>query len=168
MAGGVGSHVGSGGMLTKVLAAKRAARSGATTIIASGREPNVLVRLASGEAIGTQLIAETMTLAARKQWMADHLQVRGRLRLDDGAARALKSDGKSLLPIGVLEASGEFERGEVVSCLDLQGNEIARGLVNYNSAETRKILKSPSHEIEARLGYIDEPELIHRDNLVLL
>ena len=168
MAGGVGSHVGSGGMLTKVLAAKRAARSGAGTIIASGREPNVLVRLAAGEAIGTQLIAQTMTLAARKQWMADHLQVRGKLRLDDGAARALKTAGKSLLPIGVFEASGEFERGEVVSCLDSTGLEIARGLVNYNSAETRKILKSPSHEIEARLGYIDEPELIHRDNLVLL
>ena len=168
MAGGVGSHLGSGGMLTKVLAAKRAARSGAATIIASGREPNVLVRLACGEAIGTQLIAETMTLAARKQWMADHLQVRGRLRLDDGAVRALKADGKSLLPIGVFEASGEFERGEVVSCLDSKGHEIARGLVNYNSAETHKILKSPSHEIEARLGYVDEPELIHRDNLVLL
>ena len=168
MAGGVGSHVGSGGMLTKVLAAKRAARSGAATIIASGREPDVLVRLASGEAIGTQLIAKTMTLAARKQWMADHLQVRGKVRLDDGAVRALMTEGKSLLPIGVFEASGEFERGEVVSCLDSDGHEIARGLVNYNSAETRKILKSPSHEIEARLGYIDEPELIHRDNLVLL
>ncbi len=168
MAGGIGSHVGSGGMLTKVLAAKRAARSGAATIIASGREPNVLVRLASGEAIGTQLMAETMTLAARKQWMADHLQVRGKLTLDDGATRALKTEGKSLLPIGVFESSGEFERGEVVSCLDSTGHEIARGLVNYNSAETRKILKSPSHEIEARLGYVDEPELIHRDNLVLL
>jgi glutamate 5-kinase len=168
MAGGVGSHIGSGGMLTKVLAAKRAARSGAATIIASGREPDVLVRLASGEAIGTQLIADKMTLAARKQWMADHLQVRGSLKLDQGAVRALKTDGKSLLPIGVFEAAGEFERGEVVSCLDPGGQEIARGLVNYNSAETRKILRSPSHEIEARLGYIDEPELIHRDNLVLL
>ncbi|HEX9451404.1 MAG TPA: glutamate 5-kinase [Burkholderiales bacterium] len=168
MAGGVGSHIGSGGMLTKVLAARRAARSGAATIIASGREPDVLVRLASGEAIGTQLNAETLTLAARKQWMADHLQVRGKLKLDDGAVRALKTDGKSLLPIGVFEVAGEFERGEVVSCLDAQGREIARGLVNYSAAETRKILKSPSHEIEARLGYIDEPELIHRDNLVLL
>ncbi len=168
MAGGVGSHIGSGGMLTKVLAARRAARSGAATIIASGREANVLVRLASGEAIGTQLNAETLTLAARKQWMADHLQVRGKLKLDDGAVRALRTEGKSLLPIGVFEAAGEFERGEVVSCLDPLGHEIARGLVNYNSIETRKILKSPSHEIEARLGYIDEPELIHRDNLVLL
>jgi glutamate 5-kinase len=168
MAGGTGSHIGSGGMLTKVLAAKRAARSGATTIIASGREPDVLTRLAAGEAIGTQLIAQTMTLAARKQWLADHLQVRGKLKLDDGAVRALRDDGKSLLPIGVFEMSGEFERGEVVSCLDPRGQEIARGLVNYSSTETRRILKAPSHEIEARLGYIDEPELIHRDNLVLL
>ncbi len=168
MAGGVGSHIGSGGMLTKVLAAKRAARSGAGTIIASGREENVLVRLACGEAIGTQLTAETLTLAARKQWLADHLQVRGKLKLDAGAVRALKTDGKSLLPIGVFESSGEFERGEVVGCVDTEGREIARGLVNYNSAETRKILKAPSHEIESRLGYIDEPELIHRDNLVLL
>jgi glutamate 5-kinase len=168
MAGGVGSHVGSGGMLTKVLAAKRAARSGASTVIASGREPDVLIRLASGESIGTQLVAQTLTLAARKQWMADHLQVRGRLKLDDGAVRALKTEGKSLLPIGVVEAAGEFERGEVVSCIDSQDREIARGLVNYNSTETRKILGLPSQQIEARLGYIDEPELIHRDNLVLL
>ena len=148
--------------------ARRAARSGAATIIVSGREPDVLIRLAGGEPIGTQLIADTMTLAARKQWLADHLQVRGKLTLDDGAVRALKMDGKSLLPIGVYELTGEFERGEVVSCLDPQGNEIARGLVNYGSAETRRILKSPSSEIEARLGYVDEPELIHRDNLVLL
>jgi glutamate 5-kinase len=168
MAGGVGSHLGSGGMLTKVLAAKRAARSGASTIIASGREPDVLTRLVSGEFIGTQLIAETMTLAARKQWMADHLQVRGKLKLDDGAIQALRSGGKSLLPIGVVDTAGDFERGEMVSCLDAQDCEIARGLVNYSSVETRKILRVPSHEIQARLGYVDEPELIHRDNLVLL
>ena len=168
MAGGAGSHIGSGGMLTKVRAARRAARSGAHTIIASGREPRVLLRLSDGEMIGTQLIAETMTLAARKQWLADHLQVRGKLALDAGAARALTQDGKSLLPIGVHEVTGEFERGEVVSCLDPSGREIARGLVNYSAAETRRILRAPSHEIEARLGYIDEPELIHRDNLVLL
>jgi glutamate 5-kinase len=168
MAGGVGSHIGSGGMLTKILAAKRAARSGATTIIASGHEPDVLVRLAAGEAIGTRLTSDTLTLAARKQWLADHLQVRGKLRLDEGAVRALKGDGKSLLPIGVYEVVGAFERGEVVSCLDPNGREVARGLVNYSAGETGKILKSPSHEIEARLGYIDEPELIHRDNLVLL
>jgi glutamate 5-kinase len=168
MAGGAGSHIGSGGMITKVRAARRAARSGAHTIIASGREPRVLVRLIDGEMIGTQLIAETMTLAARKQWLADHLQVRGRLVLDAGAARALTHDGKSLLPIGVVDLSGEFERGEVVSCIDPDGREIARGLVNYNAMETRRILRAPTGEIEARLGYIDEPELIHRDNLVLL
>ena len=138
------------------------------SVIASGREPEVLLRLTLGEMIGTQLVAETMTLAARKQWLADHLQVHGQLRLDAGAVRALAQDGKSLLPIGVVDLSGDFERGEVVSCLNPEGQEIARGLVNYSSAETRRILRAPSSEIEARLGYIDEPELIHRDNLVLL
>jgi len=168
MAGGVGSPIALGGMLTKVLAARRAARSGAHTVIASGREDNVLTRLARGEKIGTHLVAEKATLAARKQWLADHLQVRGSLTLDAGAVKALKVDGKSLLPIGVHEVAGEFERGEVVSCLDEAQREIARGLVNYNSAETRRILRTPSSEIEAKLGYVDEPELIHRDNLVLL
>jgi glutamate 5-kinase len=168
MAGGAGTQFGSGGMLTKILAAKRAARSGAHTIIASGRETEVLARLAAGEAIGTQLVAEPMTLAARKQWLADHLQVRGRLHLDAGAAKALVTDGKSLLPIGVQALDGEFDRGEVVACLDPNGREVARGLVNYNAAETRRILRAPTAEIEARLGYIDDPELIHRDNLVLL
>jgi glutamate 5-kinase len=168
MAGGVGSHVGSGGMLTKVRAAKRAARSGAHTVIASGREPRVLLRLMDGEMIGTQLVAETMTLAARKQWLADHLQVRGKLMLDAGAVRALTREGKSLLPIGVQDLAGDFERGEVVSCLDPDGREVARGLVNYSAQDARRILRVPSHEIEARLGYIDAPELIHRDNLVLL
>jgi glutamate 5-kinase len=168
MAGGAGSAIGLGGMLTKVLAAKRAARSGAHTIIASGRETDVLLRLAAGEAIGTQLTAERATLAARKQWLADHLQVRGQLVLDAGAVKALKVDGKSLLPIGVQAALGEFERGEAVSCLDEGRTEIARGLVNYSSAETRRILRTPSAEIEAKLGYVDEPELIHRDNLVLI
>ncbi len=168
MAGGAGSSIGLGGMLTKILAANRAARSGAHTVIASGREPGVLLRLAAGEAIGTQLIAERATLAARKQWLADHLQVRGRLVLDAGAVKALTVDGKSLLSIGVFDATGDFERGEVVSCLDEKQHEIARGLVNYNAAETRRILRAPTTEIEARLGYVDEPELIHRDNLVLL
>jgi glutamate 5-kinase len=168
MAGGTGGELGKGGMLTKVLAAKRAARSGAHTIIASGREENVLTRLAGGEQIGTELRAQTMTLAARKQWLADHLQVRGKLTLDDGAVKALKSGGKSLLPIGVSAVSGEFERGEVVSCLDPVGAEVARGLINYNAADARKILRTPTQQIEAKLGYIDEPELIHRDNLVLL
>ncbi len=168
MAGGAGSQIGLGGMLTKVLAAQRAARSGAHTAIASGHEPDVLVRLAQGENIGTLLEAYAATLAARKQWLADHLQVRGSLTLDAGAAKALTVDGKSLLPIGVYDLSGEFERGEAVSCRDETGREIARGLVNYNAAETRRILRTPSSEIEAKLGYIDETELIHRDNLVLL
>lgn len=168
MAGGAGSHLGSGGMITKVRAARRAARSGAHTVIASGHEPRVLLRLTDGEMIGTQLVAQTPTLAARKQWLADHLQVRGRLVLDAGAVRALLREGKSLLPIGVTDVAGEFERGEAVSCLDLDGREIARGLVNYNAIETRRILRAPTVEIEARLGYIDDPELIHRDNLVLL
>jgi glutamate 5-kinase len=168
MAGGVGSHLGSGGMITKILAAKRAARSGAHTIILSGHEKNALSRLAAGEEIGTHLRAKTMTLAARKQWLADHLQVRGKLKLDDGAVIALRNDNKSLLPVGVVGVSGEFERGEVVSCMDSSGAEIARGLVNYNAAETTRILKTPSGLIESKLGYVDEPELIHRDNLVLL
>ncbi|MCL6556379.1 MAG: glutamate 5-kinase [Burkholderiales bacterium] len=169
MAGGAGTGIGRGGMLTKVLAAKRAARSGAHTLIAWGREPDVLVRLAKGELIGTQLLAdEANKIAARKKWLADHLQVRGRLVLDDGAVRALVEEGKSLLPIGVVEASGDFGRGEVVACVDGAGREIARGLVNYDSSETRRILRQPSSRIEAILGYVDEPELIHRDNLVLM
>ena len=168
MAGGAGTAIGLGGMLTKVLAAKRAARSGAHTVIASGREPDVLLRLASGESVGTQLVAERATLAARKQWLADHLQVRGQLVLDAGAVTALKVKGKSLLPIGVFEALGDFDRGEAVSCLDETKREVARGLINYSAAETRRILRTPSSEIEAKLGYVDELELIHRDNLVLL
>jgi glutamate 5-kinase len=168
IAGGAGSDIGLGGMLTKVLAAKRAARSGAHTVIASGGEPHVLERLARGEPIGTLLKASTQTLAARKQWLADHLQVRGKLMLDAGAVTALRDQSKSLLPIGVFELTGEFERGEVVGCCAPDGKEIARGLVNYSAAETRRILKTPSSQIETRLGYVDEPELIHRDNLVLL
>ncbi|MGA7179993.1 MAG: glutamate 5-kinase [Thiobacillaceae bacterium] len=167
MAGGAGSRVGTGGMLTKILAAKRAARSGAHTIIASGREENVLLRLASGERIGTQLLARTVPMTARKQWLADHLQVRGKLQLDDGAVRALLDEGKSLLPVGVREVSGEFERGEVVACLNAEGREIARGLVNYSANETRRIAGMTSKRIESVLGYVDEIELIHRDNLVL-
>ena len=168
MAGGAGSSVGTGGMLTKILAAKRAARSGAHTVIASGRERDVLVRLSNGEVIGSHLKAPEMKTAARKQWLADHLQVRGKLTLDGGAAKALKQDGKSLLPIGVVAVAGDFERGELVVCVDAHGQEIARGLVNYTAVETNRILKKSSAEIEQILGYVDEPELIHRDNLVVL
>ena len=168
MAGGAGSNVGTGGMLTKILAARRAARSGAHTVIVSGREPDVLARLARGEALGTQLVARQEPLAARRQWLADHLQVAGRLLLDAGAARALAQQGKSLLPIGVSEVHGNFRRGAVVACLDENGRDIARGLVNYGADEARRIARRPSGEIESILGYVDEPELIHRDNLVLL
>jgi glutamate 5-kinase len=168
MAGGAGSHLARGGMLTKVLAAKRAARSGASTVIADGREERVLTRLAAGEAIGTQLVAEAMSLAARKQWLADHVRTAGRLMLDAGAVRALIRDGKSLLPIGVVACDGTFERGEIVGCFDPEGHEIARGLVNYSASETLRILRKPSSEIAPILGYVDEPELIHRNNLVLL
>jgi glutamate 5-kinase len=168
LAGGAGSALGKGGMLTKVLAARRAARSGAHTVIASGAEPDVLLRLARGERIGTLLTAQTVPLAARKQWLADHLTVAGQVRLDPGAVRALVRDGKSLLPIGVTEVTGEFQRGEVVTVLDPSGREVARGLANYSAEEARRIIRRPSGEIEAILGYVDEPELIHRDNLVLL
>lgn len=168
MAGGAGSSVGTGGMLTKILAARRAARSGAHTVICSGREERVLLRLAAGERIGTRLVARQAPLAARRQWLADHLQLRGGLVLDDGAVRALLEDGKSLLPVGVRGITGEFERGEVVAIVDAAGREIARGLVNYSAGETRRIAGKPSSAIEGELGYQDEPELVHRDNLVLL
>ncbi|MBY4897433.1 glutamate 5-kinase [Cupriavidus sp. AU9028] len=167
MAGGAGSSIGKGGMLTKILAAKRAAKSGAHTVIASGREPEVLARLCQGEAIGTQLLAPTGRLTARKQWMADHLQLRGTVVIDAGAVDKLTSGGKSLLPIGVIEVQGEFARGEVIACVDTQGREVARGLTNYSSAEARRIARKPSSEIEAVLGHLNEPELIHRDNMVL-
>jgi glutamate 5-kinase len=167
MAGGAGSSLGKGGMITKILAAKRAASSGAHTVIASGREPSVLERLARGEALGTLLISDTAPLAARKQWLADHLQLAGRLLLDAGAARALRRDGKSLLPIGVTAVEGEFERGAVVGCVDPDGREIARGLVNYSASEARLIRGKSSADIAAVLGYVDAPELINRSNLVL-
>jgi glutamate 5-kinase len=168
MAGGAGTHIGSGGMLTKILAAKRAARSGAHTAIAWGREPRLLVRLLDGERVGTLLAAATAPVTARKQWLADHLKPAGRLTLDAGAVKALISDGKSLLPIGATAVEGTFERGEVVSVAGPDGREIARGLVNYGAAETARILRKPTSEIEAVLGYVAEPELIHRDNLVVL
>jgi glutamate 5-kinase len=167
MAGGVGSAIGRGGMLTKVLAAKRAAGSGASTVIAWGRERDVLLRLAAGESIGTSLVATTAKLAARKQWMADHLQLRGAVTVDAGAVGKLRSEGKSLLPIGVVAVDGEFSRGDVIAVRAPEGHEVARGLANYSAAETRLIARKPSAQIEAALGYSAEPELIHRDNLVL-
>lgn len=168
MAGGAGSSIGRGGMLTKILAAKRAAGSGASTVIAWGREPDVLLRLARGEAIGTALIAATPKLAARKQWMADHLQLRGTVIVDAGAASKISAEGKSLLPIGVVDVQGEFHRGDVIAVRTAEGREIARGLANYSSAEARLIARKPSTEFDRLLGYSAEPEMIHRDNLVLV
>ena len=167
MAGGAGSSIGKGGMITKILAAKRAAGSGASTVIAWGRETDVLLRLAKGEAIGTLLVAPTQKQQARKQWMADQLQLRGSITVDKGAVDKVRKEGKSLLPIGMTAVEGEFSRGEVIAILDPQGLEIARGLANYASAEARLICRKPSGEIDASLGYIAEPEMVHRDNLVL-
>jgi glutamate 5-kinase len=168
MAGGIGSAIGRGGMITKVLAAKRAAGSGASTVIAWGREPDVLLRLAAGEAIGTALLASTAKLAARKQWMVDHLQLRGAVVVDDGAAVKLRDEGKSLLPIGVVEVEGDFHRGDVIAVRSSAGLEIGRGLANYASNEARLIARKPSSQIAGLLGFANEPELIHRDNLVLV
>jgi glutamate 5-kinase len=168
MAGGAGSSLGRGGMLTKILAAKRAAGSGADTVIAWGREDEVLTRLANGEAIGTQLLAQTGRMTARKQWMADHLQTAGKVLIDAGAVAKLSKEGKSLLPIGVVQVVGEFGRGAVITCLAEDGTPVARGITNYNSAEARRIMRKPSAEIETILGFLEGPELIHRDNLVLI
>ncbi len=167
MAGGAGSSIGRGGMITKVLAAKRAAGSGASTVIAWGREADVLIRLAAGERIGSALLAGTPKLTARKQWMVDHLQLRGAVVVDEGAEQKLRDEGKSLLPIGVVEVQGDFRRGDVIVVRGTSGRELARGLANYSSAETRLIARKPSTQIEAALGYVNEPELIHRTNLVL-
>jgi glutamate 5-kinase len=168
IAGGAGSALGKGGMLTKVLAAKRAALSGAATVIAYGRERDVLLRVMQGEAIGTRLTAESLSLQAKKTWLAGHLKTSGRVMLDAGAAKALMTGGKSLLPVGVISVEGNFERGEIVSCMAPDGREVARGLVNYSANEAARIARKPTAEIEAELGYIAEPELIHRDNLVVL
>lgn len=167
MAGGAGTAWGTGGMLTKILAAKRAAGSGASTVIASGREPDALLRLARGEQIGTLLVAATHKLQARKQWIADHLQVRGKVVVDAGAAAKLRTAGKSLLPIGVTEVQGAFSRGEVIAICDAKGHEVARGLANYSSAEARQLVRLPSSRIKTILGYTAGAELVHRDNLAL-
>jgi glutamate 5-kinase len=167
MAGGAGS-LGRGGMRTKLLAADKARRSGATTLIAWGREPDVLPRLLNGEVLGTCLRPSQERTAARKQWLAGQLQIRGRLTLDDGAVKVLRESGRSLLPVGVKKVEGEFARGEVVACVDASGREVARGLVNYSADEAIRIAGQPSDKIETILGYVDEPELIHRDNMVVV
>ena len=167
MAGGAGSSIGKGGMITKILAAKRAAGSGASTVIAWGREPDVLLRLAGGDALGTLLVAQTQKTQARKQWMADHLQLRGAVLVDAGAASKLREEGKSLLPIGMTSVEGDFSRGDVIAVRDPAGVEIARGLANYAAAEARLLCRKPSTEFERLLGYTAEAEMVHRDNLVL-
>jgi len=166
-AGGGSGRLGRGGMLTKVRAAERAARSGALSIIASGRESDVLARIADGEQLGTMVVPTAEPLVARKQWLASQLNLSGKLVLDDGAVNVLKRSGGSLLAVGVSLVEGGFHRGDVVACVDQQGREIARGLINYSAQESRKIQGQPSEKIEALLGYVDEAELIHRDNLVL-
>ena len=167
MAGGAGSSLGRGGMITKILAAKRAAGSGASTVIAWGREPDALIRLSQGEAIGTLLVAQTQKNQARKQWMADHLQMRGAVVVDAGAAVKVRAEGKSLLPIGMVSVEGDFSRGDVIAVRDAAGGELARGLANYSSSEARLLCRKPSADIEKLLGYAAEPEMLHRDNLVL-
>ena len=168
MAGGTGSSLGKGGMITKILAAKRAAGSGASTVIAWGREPDALPRLAKGEIIGTLLVAQTAKQQARKQWMADHLQLRGSVMVDAGAAVKVRQEGKSLLPIGMTAVEGDFSRGDVIAIRDDQGQEIARGLANYASAEARLLCRKPSQDFTSLLGYTAEPEMVHRDNLILV
>ena len=167
MAGGAGSSIGRGGMLTKILAAKRAAGSGASTVIAWGREPDALMRLTAGESIGTLLVAQTQKTQARKQWISDHLQMRGAVVVDAGAVLKIRDGGKSLLPIGMVQVDGDFSRGDVIAVLDPSGTEIARGLANYASSEARLICRKPSSEIERLLGYAAEAEMLHRDNLVI-
>ena len=167
MAGGAGSSIGKGGMITKILAARRAAGSGASTLIAWGREPDALLRAARGEVIGTLLVAQTAKQQARKQWMADHLQLKGAVVVDAGAAHKLRSEGKSLLPIGMLGVEGDFSRGDVIAIRDPQGIELGRGLANYAAAEARLLCRKPSHEFESLLGYTAEPEMVHRDNLIV-
>jgi len=167
MVGGSGD-LGQGGMLTKLRAARLASRSGTATVITHGRTPEVLTQVRAGDEVGTYLQPGQVPLVARKQWLAGHLQLQGKLTLDDGAVKVLRDAGRSLLPVGVVAVEGNFKRGEAVACVDDQGQEIARGLVNYSSEETFKIMGRSSDELESVLGYVDEPELIHRDNLVLV
>lgn len=167
MVGESRSGLGKGGMITKLRAGRLAARSGAATVIVGGRVENVLPRLVAGETLGTFLIPDLDPLAARKRWLAGRLKLNGSVVLDEGAVKVLRESGRSLLPVGVIEVNGEFGRGDLVACLDGSSREIGRGLVNYSAEETRKIMRQPSSKIEALLGYVDEPELIHRDNLVL-
>jgi glutamate 5-kinase len=167
MASGRSGSLGRGGMATKVRAAQLAARSGAATVIIGGRQERVLDRVQAGEDVGTLLLADQESFTARKQWIAAHLQMRGTLELDEGAVKALRSKGVSLLPVGVKAVQGDFSRGEMVSCVSPSGERVACGLVNYGAEETRRILGLSTDQIAQALGYVDEPELIHRDNMVV-
>ena len=167
MAGDSKGELGRGGMATKLAAARRAARSGATTVILSGKHPLNLRHLAAGQGVGTLLWPDIKPIKARQQWLAGHLVPKGRLMLDDGAVAVIKQQGRSILPVGVRQVDGQFTRGELVLCTDLQGREVARGLVNYSADEAVRIMGQPSQAIQSLLGYVDEPELIHRDNLVV-
>lgn len=168
MVGGSAGSLGRGGMMTKLRAARLAARSGADTLIVGGREADILPRALAGEAVGTLLLAKEPPMTARKKWLAGQLRLRGSVRVDAGAARVLRQQGRSLLAVGVTGVSGRFERGDLVSCIDPEGREVARGLVNYRAEEVLKIAGKSSAEIAGVLGYLAEPELIHRDNMVLL
>jgi glutamate 5-kinase len=167
MAGASKGELGRGGMITKLLAARRAARSGAYTVIMSGKQKDNIQRLVAGEAVGTLLWPDSKPISARQQWLAGQLKPQGRLVLDQGAVRVIREQGKSLLPVGVVHVEGDFSRGELVICIDTDGQEIARGLINYSAEEALKIKGQASTEIEAQLGYVDEAELIHRNNLVV-
>ena len=167
MAGGAASSFSKGGMITKVIAAKRAAQSGASTVIVYGREPRVLQRLAAGETIGTELVCYQPRILARKSWIADHLNIEGAVLLDAGAARAIVKCNTSLLPVGVKEVRGDFKRGDVIAVLSPEGDELARGLAGYSSSDTVRIAGHHTEEIEGILGFIEQPELIHKDNLVI-
>lgn len=167
MAGDSKGELGRGGMATKLAAARRAARSGAITVILSGKQPHNLRYLAAGQGVGTLLWPDVKPIKARQQWLAGHLLPKGRLVLDDGAVAVIKQHGRSILPVGVRQVEGEFRRGDLVLCIDLYGREVARGLVNYNADEAVQIMGQPSQEIQGLLGYCGEPELIHRDNLVV-
>ena len=168
MAGGGAGVLGRGGMQTKLRAARLAARSGAFTVIVGGRIEGVIGRLRQGDVIGTLLLPEQGRIAARKQWLASHLQTRGRIMIDDGAVQVLCKGGRSLLPVGVKGVSGQFRRGEMVSCVDQEGREVARGLINYDADEARAIAGRASDRIVDVLGYVSDEEMIHRDNLVIV
>jgi glutamate 5-kinase len=167
MVAGAAGLLGRGGMLTKLRAARLASRSGANTVIVGGREDRVLDRIFAAEDLGTLLLSKEPPIAARKKWLAGQLQLRGTVQIDDGAARVLRQQGRSLLPVGVVAVAGQFSRGDLVKCVDGQGNEVARGLINYCADDARRLQGVPSAQIAELLGFVGEPELIHRDNLVL-